>query len=108
MTPFTPHCLFSWRARLGRADPLSWEGGRLASAVSVAAAALVAAGALCSLSEARFADSLEWLRFGSFSVRIGFKVDDLAALMLSSSGCRLCVHVFSLGYMRDDSARFAL
>ena len=97
-------------APLGSAALITLFLGRrpaLASAVSVAAAALVAAGALwLALGGARFADSLEWLRFGSFSVRIGFKVDDLAALMLSVVGVvGLCVHVFSLGYMRDDSAR---
>jgi NADH-quinone oxidoreductase subunit L len=79
----------------------------VASLVSVAAAALVFAGALWLASGgAPINESLEWLRFGSFSVRLGFQYDDLAALMLCVVGViGLCVHVFSLGYMRDDSAR---
>src|SRR5436190_163869 len=50
--------------------------------------------------------SLEWLRLGNFSVTLGFKYDDLAALMLCIVGIvGLCVHVFSLGYMHDDAAK---
>jgi NADH-quinone oxidoreductase subunit L len=82
--------------------------GGLAAALSVAAAAVVAVGALVlAFGGARFADaSWEWLRFGSFAISIGIKYDDLAALMLSIVGVvGLCVHVFSLGYMHDDEAR---
>src|SRR6185369_9231579 len=50
--------------------------------------------------------SLEWLRLGGFSLSLGFKFDDLAALMLCIVGVvGLCVHVFSLGYMKDDGAK---
>src|SRR6185369_6966963 len=50
--------------------------------------------------------SLEWLRLGGFSLSLGFKFDDLAALMLVIVGVvGLCVHVFSLGYMHDDGAK---
>jgi NADH-quinone oxidoreductase subunit L len=78
-----------------------------ASTVSVTAAGLVAVLALwLAFGGARFSEAVEWLRFGSFSVGLGFKFDDLAALMLSIVGIiGLCVHVFSLGYMHDDSAR---
>ena len=81
--------------------------GGAASAVSVGAAVLAAAGALwLAFGGARFSQAHEWLRFGSFVVEIGFKFDDLAALMLSVVGVvGLCVHVFSLGYMRDDGAK---
>jgi NADH-quinone oxidoreductase subunit L len=81
--------------------------GTAASAVSVLASAVVALGALSlAFGGARFAAATEWLRFGSFSVNIGFKYDDLAALMLSIVGVvGLCVHVFSLGYMHDDAAK---
>ncbi len=49
---------------------------------------------------------MEWLRLGNFSLSIGFKFDDLAALMLSIVAVvGLCVHVFSLGYMHDDQAK---
>ena len=81
--------------------------GTAAAAVSVAAAATVACGALwLAFGGARFAASWEWLRFGPFAVALGIKYDDLAALMLSVVGVvGLCVHVFSLGYMRGDDAR---
>ncbi len=81
--------------------------GSAASWLSVLASAVVALGALSlAFGGARFAVSAEWLRFGSFSIRIGFKFDDLAALMLSIVGVvGLCVHVFSLGYMHDDTAK---
>ena len=81
--------------------------GTLASFVSVAAATLIAAGGLwLAFGGARFNASLEWFRIGSFSIELGIKFDDLAALMLSIVGVvGLCVHVFSLGYMHDDTAK---
>jgi NADH-quinone oxidoreductase subunit L len=82
--------------------------GTMAATVSVAAAVFFAGGALAlAFLGARFSDaSCEWLRFGSFSISLGFKYDDLAALMLSIVGVvGLCVHVFSLGYMHDDAAK---
>jgi NADH-quinone oxidoreductase subunit L len=81
--------------------------GAAASALSVLASVVIACGAFSlALGGARFTASTEWLRFGSFSVSLGFKYDDLAALMLCIVGVvGLCVHVFSLGYMHDDAAR---
>jgi NADH-quinone oxidoreductase subunit L len=81
--------------------------GALASFVSVAAAAVVALASLAlALGGQRFEASCEWLRFGTFAISLGFKFDDLAALMLTIVGIvGLCVHVFSLGYMHDDTAR---
>jgi NADH-quinone oxidoreductase subunit L len=81
--------------------------GGAASALSVLASALVAAGALSlALGGQRFEASVEWLRFGTFSIGLGFKYDDLAALMLGIVGVvGLCVHVFSLGYMHDDAGK---
>jgi NADH-quinone oxidoreductase subunit L len=81
--------------------------GAAASAVSVLASAIIAYGALSlAFGGERFTANAEWLRFGSFSIGLGFKYDDLAALMLSIVGVvGLCVHVFSLGYMHDDAGR---
>jgi NADH-quinone oxidoreductase subunit L len=109
--------------------------GGLAAAVSVAAAAVVAVGALvlawgpattidvATLSNfntvekiqngaplyawyRNFPASVEWLHLGDFTLSLGFKFDDLAALMLCIVGVvGLCVHVFSLGYMKDDTAK---
>ena len=81
--------------------------GALASYVSTGAA-----GALAILSlqlifgGQRFTGSMEWMRFGDFAIALGFKFDDLAALMLFVvSFVGFLIHVFSLGYMHDDSAR---
>ncbi len=87
--------------------------GALASLVSTLAAAVVASGAIMlAVSGSRFGGigeapvATEWLRLGDFSLSLGFLYNDLAALMLVVVGVvGLCVHVFSLGYMHDDSAR---
>ena len=45
----------------------------------------------------------EWVRIGSFNLRIGFQVDQLAAVMLAVvSFISLMVQVYSLGYMKGD------
>jgi len=81
--------------------------GSIAAMVSVAAAAFVAFDALrMALGGIRFETTTEWLRLGELVISIGFKFDDLAALMLVIVGIvGLCVHVFSLGYMHDDAAK---
>src|SRR6266542_2861773 len=83
------------------------RAGGLAATVSVLAATAIAAIALIlALHGERFESSLEWLRFGSFSLSLGIKFDDLAALMLAMVGVvGLCIHIFSLGYMHDDGAK---
>ena len=82
--------------------------GGLASAVSVTAAAAIAvcSGLLIFGGHREFPASWEWLRFGDFALSIGFKFDDLSALMLFVvSFVGFLIHVFSLGYMHDDPAR---
>ncbi len=83
------------------------RAGGLAATISVLTATAIAAIAvILALHHERFEHSWEWLRLGSFSLSLGIKFDDLAALMLCIVGVvGLCVHVFSLGYMRDDAAR---
>ncbi|MDF9825943.1 NADH-quinone oxidoreductase subunit L [Ereboglobus sp. PH5-10] len=50
--------------------------------------------------------SFDWLSIGDFTLSLGIKFDDLAALMLVIVAIvGLCVHIFSIGYMRDDKAR---
>ncbi len=81
--------------------------GQLASMVSVTAAAALAALSLSLIfGGERFTASLEWLRFGHFAVSLGFKFDDLAAVMLFVvSFVGFFIHLFSTGYMHDDPAR---
>ncbi len=82
--------------------------GTLAAAISVAAAAgiVVVSSALIFGGQRNFPAPMDWLRFGAFAVPFGIKFDDLAALMLFVvSFVGFLIHVFSLGYMRDDPAK---
>ena len=81
--------------------------GALASYLSTAiAAAIGAISIILLLHGERFEANVEWLRFGSFSLSLGVKYDDLAALMLFIVGfVGFLIHLFSLGYMHDDAAR---
>ena len=81
--------------------------GALASYVSTATAAALAAISIILLVHGeRPEHSWEWLRFGDFSISLGIKYDDLAALMLFIVGfVGFLIHLFSLGYMHDDKAR---
>jgi len=102
--------LFAFLAPLASAAVIALflrRSGCIASYVSSAAAAVVAAGALAlAFGDDRFAFAHEWLRLGDFSLALGLKYDDLAALMLAIVGVvGFCVHLFSLGYMQDDAAR---
>jgi len=82
--------------------------GALASYVSVGACAVLAVAALMLVfgGQRDFPASWEWLQLGGLTISLGFKFDDLAALMLAIVAVvGLCVHVFSFGYMHDDGAR---
>ena len=81
--------------------------GALASWISTAAAGVIAILSLQLIfGGQRFTVSAEWLHFGDFVIKLGFKFDDLAALMLFVvSFVGFLIHLFSLGYMHDDSAR---
>jgi NADH-quinone oxidoreductase subunit L len=80
------------------------RAGAVASYLSTAAAATVAVTSLMlAYGGHRFEVSAEWFTFGDFTLSLGIKFDDLAALMLSIVGVvGFCVHLFSLGYMSDD------
>ena len=81
-------------------------GGAAAVLATTVAAAMAAIAIILAIHGERFTASMEWLRLGDFSLSLGIKFDDLAALMLCIVGIvGLCVHVFSLGYMRDDPCR---
>lgn len=81
--------------------------GALATMVSVTAAAALAGLSLGLIFNGeRFTASMEWIRLGNLSISMGFKFDDLAALMLFVvSFVGFFIHLFSTGYMRDDKAR---
>ena len=83
--------------------------GAIASWLSTLTAAAIAIISIIMLvhGHRNFPASWEWLRFGDkFSISLGFKYDDLAALMLFIVGfVGFLIHLFSLGYMHDDAAR---
>ncbi|MEI6861636.1 MAG: NADH-quinone oxidoreductase subunit L [Verrucomicrobiota bacterium] len=83
------------------------RAGSAAAFVSTATAAAIATIALIlAIHGDRFESAIEWLRLGDFRLSLGIKFDDLAALMLCIVGVvGLCVHVFSLGYMAEDTAK---
>jgi NADH-quinone oxidoreductase subunit L len=52
------------------------------------------------------AASFTWISAGDFSLSIGYKLDQLAnGMMIVVAGIGMVVHIFSLGYMKDDSAK---
>ncbi|MDF9833296.1 NADH-quinone oxidoreductase subunit L [Ereboglobus sp. PH5-5] len=86
------------------------RSGTLAQIISVTACAAYAAAALMlafgGSRETVVNTSFDWLSIGEFTLSLGIKFDDLAALMLVIVAIvGLCVHIFSIGYMRDDKAR---
>ncbi len=86
------------------------RNGVVASGISVAAAAMVLATAGHIIFRVEnFEYNASWIELGSFSVGFGFLINDLAKLMLFVVAfVGFLVHVFSLGYMKDDpnKARF--
>ncbi len=47
-----------------------------------------------------------WATVGDFSINLGIKLDQLSTgMMLVVTGVGLLVHIFSLAYMKDDSAK---
>jgi len=62
--------------------------------------------AICLLGKTE-TSSFEWIGIGdSFKVNIGLKLDKLSTGMMTVvTGIGLLVHIFSLGYMKDDAAK---
>ncbi len=50
--------------------------------------------------------SFAWATIGDFSIDIGIKLDQLSTgMMIVVTGVGMLVHIFSLAYMKDDSAK---
>jgi NADH-quinone oxidoreductase subunit L len=50
--------------------------------------------------------SFAWATTGDFSINVGIKLDQLSTgMMLVVTGVGMLVHIFSLAYMKDDSAK---
>ena len=81
----------------------AWAAGL---STAVAGAIAILSWQLIFSGQRNFPAAWEWLRLGDFVVSLGFKFDDLAALMLFVvSFVGFLIHIFSLGYMRADAAR---
>jgi NADH-quinone oxidoreductase subunit L len=79
----------------------------IASMVSVGSAAVTFLISLLLLRGKETAiEPLTWLSAGDFSIEIGIKLDQLSTgMMVVVTGVGLLVHVFSLAYMAEDSAK---
>src|ERR1700733_15671715 len=79
---------------------------KISSYISVAAVAL---SFMCSLAVFFGPDasaSFNWIDLGSFKVQVGYTIDELSKLMLLVvTGIGLLIHIYSIGYMQDDSGR---
>ena len=84
------------------------RNGSLAAGVSVGAAALMlaVAGHLIFRMEMSEPFNLHWITLGNMSLDFGFLIDELAKIMLFVvTFVGFLIHVFSLGYMKGDSAK---
>ncbi|QJE98757.1 NADH-quinone oxidoreductase subunit L [Luteolibacter luteus] len=78
----------------------------IASMVSVVSVAITFAISLMLLGKTDVIAPLKWATVGNFSIELGIKLDQLSTgMMVVVTGIGLLVHVFSLAYMADDSAK---
>ena len=78
----------------------------IASMVSVGSAAVTFLISLLMLGKETAIEPLIWLTAGDFNIEIGIKLDQLSTgMMVVVTGVGLLVHIFSLAYMADDSAK---
>ncbi|HEY1120954.1 MAG TPA: proton-conducting transporter membrane subunit, partial [Haloferula sp.] len=79
----------------------------IASMVSVISVAVTFGISLMLLRDNPVApEPINWLTVGDFSLQIGITLDPLSTgMMIVVTGIGLLVHVFSLAYMADDSAK---
>ena len=78
----------------------------IASMVSVASVAVTFAISLMLLGKENSPEPFDWITLGTFSIEIGIKLDQLSTgMMVVVTGVGLLVHIFSLAYMAEDSAK---
>ncbi len=80
---------------------------QLSAMVSVAACAIAF---ICSLmvfaTEAATAPLLPWIQIGGFSITFGATIDDFSrTMLLVVTGIGLLIHIYSLGYMKEDAGK---
>ncbi|MGJ8674120.1 NADH-quinone oxidoreductase subunit L [Rubritalea sp.] len=73
--------------------------GTLATAATLAISVLM-------LNSGNSSISFNWINAGSFNIDIGFQLDQLSkGMMIVVTGIGFLVHLFSLGYMKDDESK---
>ncbi len=78
----------------------------VSSFLSVAAVAVSFLAAVVVFRQPDGVASIDWINLGAFQVRMGYKIDEISRMMLLVvTGVGLLIHIYSLGYMRDDSGR---
>lgn len=78
----------------------------IASMVSVVSVAVTFGIALLLVGKTESPAPFAWASIGDFSLQIGIKLDQLSTgMMVVVTGVGLLVHIFSLAYMADDSAK---
>jgi NADH-quinone oxidoreductase subunit L len=78
----------------------------IASMVSVVSVAVTFAISLMLLGKETAVEPIDWLTVGDFKLQIGITLDKLSTgMMVVVTGIGLLVHIFSLAYMADDSAK---
>ncbi|MCW1921708.1 NADH-quinone oxidoreductase subunit L [Luteolibacter arcticus] len=78
----------------------------IASMVSVVSVAVTFGISLMLLGKTDAPKPIDWLSVGDFHLQIGITLDKLSTgMMIVVTGIGLLVHIFSLAYMADDSAK---
>jgi NADH-quinone oxidoreductase subunit L len=78
----------------------------IASMVSVVSVAVTFGISLLLLGKTESPAPISWATIGDFSLQIGIKLDQLSTgMMVVVTGVGLLVHIFSLAYMAEDSAK---
>jgi NADH-quinone oxidoreductase subunit L len=79
---------------------------KLSSYLSVAAVAVAFLFSLSVFGSADQEASFNWIDLGVFQVRFGYMIDGFSKMMLLVvTGVGLLIHVYSLGYMKEDRGR---
>lgn len=78
----------------------------IASLVGTLATAVTLALSIMMVNADVSAHAINWASAGSLNIEIGLKLDQLSkGMMLVVTGIGFLVHVFSLGYMKDDASK---
>jgi NADH-quinone oxidoreductase subunit L len=79
---------------------------KASSYLSVAAVAISFLVSLTVFAGPNQTASFDWIDLGVFQVRIGYQIDEFSKMMLLVvSGVGLLIHIYSIGYMKDERGR---